>query len=167
MKPMAMTGVRKGRSQWTRSRETASWISRGPSWLPQRALLLTVSPQGTANVQLSWLAPHKVRQTIVVGSKRMVVYDDAAVDGAVRIYDRGVDFTEPTNFGEYQLTYRSGDMVVPRLDLDLGAEILRRQGRHFVFRDAALHLDAEIHPLLLCRPALNEDVGQIDFLPIR
>jgi predicted dehydrogenase len=85
--------------------------------VPETAFL-TLSFQGgpTANVQLSWLAPHKVRQTIVVGSKRMVVYDDAATDGAVRIYDRGFDFTEPKDFGEYQLTYRSGDMVAPRLD---------------------------------------------------
>ena len=85
--------------------------------VPETAFLTLSFEQGTtANVQLSWLAPHKVRQTIVVGSKRMVVYDDAATDGAVRIYDRGVDFTEPTNFGEYQLTYRSGDMLVPRLE---------------------------------------------------
>jgi predicted dehydrogenase len=85
--------------------------------VPETAFLTLSFEQGvTANVQLSWLAPHKVRQTIVVGSKRMVVYDDAATDGAVRIYDRGVDFTEPSNFGEYQLTYRSGDMLVPRLE---------------------------------------------------
>src|SRR5204862_1031407 len=84
---------------------------------PETAFLtLSFASGPTANVQLAWLAPHKVRQMIVVGSKRMVVYDDAAIDGAVRIYDRGVDFTEPSNFGEYQLTYRSGDMVVPRLD---------------------------------------------------
>jgi predicted dehydrogenase len=85
--------------------------------VPETAFLTLSFDHGvTANVQLSWLAPHKVRQIIVVGSKRMVVYDDTAVDGAIRIYDRGVDFTEPSNFGEYQLTYRSGDMVVPRLD---------------------------------------------------
>ena len=85
--------------------------------VPETAFLTLSFEQGpTANVQLSWLAPHKVRQTIVVGSKRMVVYDDAATDGAVRIYDRGFDFTEPKDFGEYQLTYRSGDMVAPRLD---------------------------------------------------
>jgi predicted dehydrogenase len=87
------------------------------SGVPETAFLtLSFASGPTANVQLSWLAPHKVRQMIVVGSRRMVVYDDAAIDGAVRIYDRGVDFTEPSNFGEYQLTYRSGDMVVPRLD---------------------------------------------------
>jgi len=87
------------------------------SGVPETAFLTLSFAHGpTANVQLSWLAPHKVRQMIVVGSRRMVVYDDAAIDGAVRVYDRGVDFTEPSNFGEYQLTYRSGDMVVPRLD---------------------------------------------------
>jgi predicted dehydrogenase len=85
--------------------------------VPETAFLTLCFEDGpTANVQLSWLAPHKVRQTIVVGSKRMVVYDDAAFDGAIRIYDRGVDFTEPSTFGEYQLTYRSGDMLVPRLE---------------------------------------------------
>jgi predicted dehydrogenase len=85
--------------------------------VPETAFL-TLSFEGgpTANVQLSWLAPHKVRQMIVVGSRRMVIYDDAATDGAVRVYDRGLDFTEPKDFGEYQLTYRSGDMVAPRLE---------------------------------------------------
>jgi predicted dehydrogenase len=85
--------------------------------VPETAFLTLSFENGpTANIQLSWLAPHKVRQTIVIGSKRMVVYDDAATDGAVRIYDRGFDFTEPKDFGEYQLTYRSGDMVAPRLE---------------------------------------------------
>jgi predicted dehydrogenase len=94
--------------------------------IPETAFLTLCFQDGpTANVQLSWLAPHKVRQTIVVGSKRMVVYDDTAFDGAIRIYDRGVDFTEPATFGEYQLTYRSGDMLVPRLDAaePLGLEL--------------------------------------------
>jgi predicted dehydrogenase len=69
-----------------------------------------------ANVQLSWLAPRKVRQMVVVGSRRMVQYDDTSADDAVRIYDRGLDFSEPpANFGEYRLTYRSGDMVAPRI----------------------------------------------------
>jgi hypothetical protein len=55
----------------------------------------------------------------------MVQYDDTASDEAVRIYDRGFDFAEPATFGEYQLTYRSGDMVVPRLEAaePLGLEL--------------------------------------------
>ena len=70
-----------------------------------------------ANVQLSWLAPRKVRQMVVVGSRRMVQYEDTAADDSVRIYDRGLDFSEPpANFGEYRLTYRTGDMVAPRVE---------------------------------------------------
>jgi predicted dehydrogenase len=87
------------------------------SGVPETAFLtLCFEESATANVQISWLAPRKVRQMVVVGSKQMVLYDDTASDDAVRVYDRGFDFAEPANFGEYQLTYRSGDMVVPRLD---------------------------------------------------
>lgn len=69
-----------------------------------------------ANVQLSWLAPRKMRQMVVVGSRRMVQYEDTAADDSVRVYDRGLDFSEPpANFGEYRLTYRTGDMVAPRI----------------------------------------------------
>jgi predicted dehydrogenase len=70
-----------------------------------------------ANIQLSWLAPRKMRQMVVVGSRRMVQYEDSAADDSVRIYDRGLDFSEPpANFGEYQLTYRTGDMVAPQIE---------------------------------------------------
>jgi predicted dehydrogenase len=85
--------------------------------VPETAFLTVGFEQGpTANIQISWLAPRTVRPMVVVGSKRMVVYDDTAVDGAVRVYDRGFDFSEPATFGEHQLTYRSGDMIAPRLD---------------------------------------------------
>lgn len=79
-----------------------------------------------ANVQLSWLAPRKLRQMVVVGSKRMVQYEDTAADDSVRIYDRGLDFdAPPANFGEYRLTYRTGDMIAPRLQAlePLGQEL--------------------------------------------
>ena len=57
-----------------------------------------------------------MRQMVVVGSRRMVQYEDTAADDSVRIYDRGLDFDEPpANFGEYRLTYRTGDMVAPRV----------------------------------------------------
>jgi predicted dehydrogenase len=70
-----------------------------------------------ANVQLSWLAPRKLRQMVVVGSRKMVQYEDTAADDSVRVYDRGLDFSEPpANFGEYRLTYRTGDMVAPRIE---------------------------------------------------
>ncbi len=69
-----------------------------------------------ANVQVSWLAPRKMRQMIVVGSQRMVQYEDTSPDDSVRIYDRGLEFAEPpANFGEYRLTYRTGDMIAPQI----------------------------------------------------
>jgi len=80
-------------------------------------LTLRFEDGAQANVQLSWLAPRKVRQMVVVGSQRMVQYEDTAADDPVRIYDRGIDFSEPPkNFGEYRLTYRTGDIVAPRIE---------------------------------------------------
>jgi predicted dehydrogenase len=79
-------------------------------------LTLTFAGGVTANVQISWLAPRKVREMVIVGSRRMVQYDDTAADESVRVFDRGMEFSEPENFGEHQLSYRSGDIVVPRVE---------------------------------------------------
>jgi predicted dehydrogenase len=85
--------------------------------VPETAFVtLTFASGTTANVQLSWLAPRKVRQMIVVGSRRMVQYDDTATDEPVRVYDRGMDVRRPSTFGEHQLIYRTGDVVIPRVE---------------------------------------------------
>jgi predicted dehydrogenase len=68
-----------------------------------------------AHVELSWLAPSKLRRTVVVGSERMVVYDDTSVE-PVRVFDSGVTYREPETFGEFHLAYRTGDIVSPHLD---------------------------------------------------
>ena len=68
-----------------------------------------------AHVELSWLAPSKLRRTTIVGSEKMVVYDDTSNE-PVRIFDSGVDLREPETFGEFRLTYRTGDIVSPRVD---------------------------------------------------
>jgi predicted dehydrogenase len=89
-------------------------------------LILRFEGGAQANVQLSWLAPRKMRQMVVVGSRRMVQYSDTAADDSVRIYDRGMEFSDPpANFGEYRLTYRTGDMVAPRIEAaePLGLEL--------------------------------------------
>jgi len=67
-----------------------------------------------ANVELSWLAPSKLRRTAIVGSNKMVVYEDGAPE-PVRVFDRGVVYKDPKTFGEYQLSYRSGDILSPRI----------------------------------------------------
>ncbi|HTU98876.1 MAG TPA: Gfo/Idh/MocA family oxidoreductase [Solirubrobacteraceae bacterium] len=76
------------------------------------------------NVELSWLAPSKLRRTVLVGSERMAIYDDGAPE-PVRLFDRGVVYRDPETFGEYHLSYRSGDIVSPRIESHepLGLEI--------------------------------------------
>ena len=74
-------------------------------------------PSGTvAHVELSWLAPSKLRRTTIVGSRKMVVYDDTSSE-PVRVFDSGVTLPDPETFGEYQLSYRTGDIVSPRVDV--------------------------------------------------
>lgn len=79
-------------------------------------ITLTFEGGAMANIQVSWLAPRKVRQMMIVGSRRMISYDDTLSDEPVRLYDRGMEFSTPQSFGEYQLTYRSGDVLIPRVE---------------------------------------------------
>jgi predicted dehydrogenase len=68
-----------------------------------------------AHIELSWLAPSKLRRTTIVGSEKMIVYDDTSAE-PVRVFDSGVQPRPPETFGEFQLSYRTGDIVSPRLD---------------------------------------------------
>lgn len=82
------------------------------------------------HVQASWLAPAKVRSTILVGSKKMVVYDDNEVVEKVKVFDRGVDIRhDPEGVARARVEYRAGDVWAPRLD---GTEALRAECAHFV-----------------------------------
>jgi predicted dehydrogenase len=67
-----------------------------------------------AHVELSWLAPSKLRRTTIAASRKMVVYDDTSSE-PVRIFDSGVVPRDPESFGEYQLSYRTGDIVSPHV----------------------------------------------------
>jgi predicted dehydrogenase len=69
------------------------------------------------HLELSWLAPTKLRRTVLVGSEKMVVYEDTSNE-QVRIFDHGVDVMDPQTFGEHQLSYRSGDILSPRIAPD-------------------------------------------------
>jgi predicted dehydrogenase len=90
---------------------------------------LVYATMGTlARVELSWLAPTKLRRTVLAGSKAMVVYDDTSSE-QVRIFDRGAELVEPHNFGEHRMTYRLGDVLSPHLDAE---EPLRLELADFV-----------------------------------
>jgi predicted dehydrogenase len=83
-----------------------------------------------AHCNVSWLAPVKVRQILIGGSKQMIVYDDLEPSEKVKIYDKGVSFTDdPARIQEMRVGYRTGDMWAPKLS---GAEALRVEGEHWV-----------------------------------
>jgi predicted dehydrogenase len=72
--------------------------------------------QTVAHVELSWLAPSKLRRTTVVGSEKMVVYDDVSTE-PVRVFDSGVMLRDPQTFGEFRLSYRTGDIISKQVDV--------------------------------------------------
>jgi predicted dehydrogenase len=85
--------------------------------IPDVAFISMEFPSGAiSSVNVSWLSPSKLRQTTIVGSKKMLVYDDTANVERVKIFDKGVDFKDPATFGEYHLSYRTGDIVSPKID---------------------------------------------------
>jgi predicted dehydrogenase len=90
-----------------------------------------------ANIHLSWLAPTKVRRMTVVGSRRMVVYEDTNADEPIRIYDSGAEPPDPDDMktpgSQFTWTYRMGDVVAPRVD---NWEPLRAELESFLARVA-------------------------------
>ena len=93
-------------------------------------LTLRYASDVLAHVHVSWLNPNKIRSTTVVGSKKMLVYDDISALEKIRIYDKGVTVTPHYDtFGEFNLSYRYGDILVPRLD---DSEPLKVACQHFV-----------------------------------
>jgi predicted dehydrogenase len=88
-----------------------------------------------ANIHVSWLDPQKTRKMIVVGSQKMVIYDDVAED-KIAIYDKGIDrkaiLGENMDFDSARMPhfdYRSGDILLPRVKF---TEPLRAEAEHFV-----------------------------------
>jgi predicted dehydrogenase len=83
-----------------------------------------------AHINVNWLAPVKVRQILIGGSKKMITYDDLEPSEKIRVYDKGISFTDdPQQIYEMRVGYRTGDMWAPRID---STEALRVEGEHFV-----------------------------------
>jgi predicted dehydrogenase len=77
-------------------------------------ITLTFASGLVANIELSWLAPSKLRRTVVVGRNKMVVYEDGSPE-PIRLFDHGVVYQDPETFGEYHLSYRTGDILSPKV----------------------------------------------------
>ncbi len=83
-----------------------------------------------AFLKVSWLDPNKIRKTTVVGSKKMLVYDDIESQEKIKIFDKGVDAPPYYDtFGDFQFAYRYGDIHSPRI---ADFEPLRKQCEHFI-----------------------------------
>ena len=71
-----------------------------------------------AHLNVNWFAPVKVRQTLIGGSARMVIYDDMQTSEKVKVYDRGISVAaaeDPKSAYERMISYRLGDMWAPAL----------------------------------------------------
>jgi predicted dehydrogenase len=82
-----------------------------------------------AELEVSWLSPVKLRRTVIVGSKKMLMYDDTESVEKVKIFDQGVDYKDPETFGEFQLSYRTGGIYSPKVE---GTEPLHLEASHFI-----------------------------------
>jgi predicted dehydrogenase len=83
-----------------------------------------------AHIHASWLDPAKRREITIVGSQKMVVYDELDPEGQIRIYDQGPGVRPPERFyGDYQARLRAGDILIPRLKRD---EPLAVEIDHFI-----------------------------------
>jgi predicted dehydrogenase len=91
-----------------------------------------------ANIHISWLNPLKVRQMVLVGTERMVVYDDTNKDTPLALYDSGIVRTPEAaqsglghfeDYGRFQVLLRSGDVTLPKISPE---EPLKVECRHFV-----------------------------------
>lgn len=95
------------------------------------AYLTLMFPSGImAHIRLSWLDPMKTRRLTVVGSQKMIVYDDVALDEKIRLYDKRVDAMPRTDtFGAFQFAYHHGGIEIPPVDFQ---EPLRLECEHFL-----------------------------------
>jgi predicted dehydrogenase len=83
-----------------------------------------------AHIHVNWLAPVKVRRTLIGGSQKMIVYDDLEPSEKVKVYDKGITVNNSAE-SVYQMLigYRTGDMWAPQLDM---TEALRIEALHFI-----------------------------------
>lgn len=126
------------------------WLDAAPEWITasgfsylqpgiEDVVFVTMGfPGGVgANVHISWLDPHKIRRMTVVGSEKMVVYDDVNADAPIMVFDKGVvkklnerrSLGGFDSFGEFQLLTRAGDVLIPKVNF---VEPLKVECQHFL-----------------------------------
>ncbi|HYX69092.1 MAG TPA: Gfo/Idh/MocA family oxidoreductase [Terriglobales bacterium] len=110
---------------------SATGISHVPG-KPENIAFLTLFFEGSliAHIHVNWLAPVKLRRTLIGASQKMIVYDDLDASEKVKVYDKGITVSgDPESLYRLLVGYRAGDMWAPRLDT---AEALQTEVRHFL-----------------------------------
>jgi predicted dehydrogenase len=83
-----------------------------------------------AHIHVNWLAPVKIRRTIIGGSRKMIVYNDLEPSETIKVYDKGITINDRAdNVYQMLVGYRTGDMWAPQID---GTEALRTEAIHFL-----------------------------------
>jgi len=82
-----------------------------------------------AHFNVNWLSPVKVRTTLIGGDKKMLVWNDLDADEKIRIYDKGVEIKGTEGIYDLLVSYRSGDMWVPKVEQ---GEALKLESQYFV-----------------------------------
>ncbi len=112
---------------------SATGLSHVPGG-PENIAYLTLFFEGSqiAHIHANWLAPVKLRRTLIGASRKMIVYDDLEQSEKIKVYDKGITLNNQQNPEKlYQMLvgYRTGDMLAPQIDV---TEALRREIDHFV-----------------------------------
>jgi len=110
---------------------SATGISNVPGQ-PENVAYMTLYFEGNliAHIHVNWLAPVKIRRTLVGGSSKMVVYDDLEPSEKIKVYNKGITINQnPDNLLRMRVDYRIGDMWAPQLDR---TEALRAEAGHFI-----------------------------------
>ena len=93
-------------------------------------LTLFFDNSAIAHIHVNWLAPVKVRRTLIGGSQKMICYDDLEPSEKIKVYDKGITVNgSPENVYQMLVGYRTGDMWSPKLDM---TEALQTEALHFV-----------------------------------
>jgi len=108
--------------------------ARGKSYLREDIediafLTLELPKKIVVNIHLSWLDPIKVRKVTVVGDKRMAIFDDTNNLEMLKIFDSGVVVGQPSSYGEFRLSLRKGDILIPMIEV---SEPLMNEAKYFL-----------------------------------
>jgi predicted dehydrogenase len=118
---------RKPKRVWASGSSPVRWNG----WKRESIVYVTVELENDAiaHFHLNWLSPVKLRRTLIGGSRKMVVYDHLDVDNQIKIFDKGVDLLEDQERYKVLVQYRTGDVLVPKVDQ---TEPLEIACQHFV-----------------------------------